>query len=775
MKTKSVIGQSIPRLESKDKVTGKLSYLDDLKIRGMLHAKVLRSPLPHARIVNIDDSRARKLAGVAVVLTQDNLRNNASWETYYGPVMQDQAIVAIDRVRYVGDMVAAVAAERPEIAEEATELIEVEYEELPAVHDPEEALADGAPILHETRRMPPEGLPDLSVDLEGGTNLCNHVRVEKGDVEKGFAESDQIFEEVFTTPSTQHIPMETPSAIAHRAGNGRLTVWSTVQNPFMIRRQMAAIFHLPLSKIRVVSLNLGGGYGAKLNVKLEPIVAVLAYLTQRTVGITLSREETFQTMTKHGAKIYIKTGTKQDGTILARRCRIYLNTGAYAEIGPRVAQKSAQGAAGPYEIPNVQIDAYLAYSNCIPAGAFRGFGLSQSAWAYESQMDTIARSLGIDPLELRQRNLLDEGGEFVTGETIHSFGMKESLDKVAAAAQWGSKTAVSGSLARGKGLACIIYGTLTPSISSATIRLNEDGSATVYVGTVDMGQGSDTAMAQIASQELAVPIEQISILHSDTDSSLFDFITASSRSTFHMGRAVQLAAQDIKKQLACFAAPLLEVTPEEVVFEDQVARAQRDEGGRSLRYSELLMEHFEIKGGNLVGRGVVKTSKVNEKGELQSAAFRVPAVAVAEVEVNKETGRVRLLRYITAADVGKVLNPQSCQQQIRGSVIMGIGQALLEEIVYQNGLPINPNLLDYNLPRFLDMPEDIETILVEHPSPNGPHGAKGVGEPAIIPAPSAIANAIEDAAGVRIRDLPITAEKVLAALLKMKTERSAAS
>ncbi|MEE8162366.1 MAG: molybdopterin cofactor-binding domain-containing protein, partial [Acidobacteriota bacterium] len=369
MKDRSPIGVSIPRLESADKVTGKLSYLEDLKMRGMLHTKVLRSPLPHARIVEVDDSRARKLAGVAAVLTQDTLRNNSSWESHYGPVMRDQAIVAIDRVRYVGDMVAAVTAERPEIAEEAIELIEVEYQELPAVYDPEEALGDGAPILHENLQMSAEGLPDLPVDLKGETNLCNHVRVEKGDVERGFAESDQIFEEVFTTPSTQHVPLETPTAIAHRAGNGRMTVWSTVQNPFMIRRQMAEIFHLPLSKVRVVSLNLGGGYGAKLNVKLEPIVGVLACLTRRPVGITLSREETFQTITKHAARIYLKTGTKSDGTILARRCRIYLNTGAYAEIGPRVAQKAAKGAAGPYEIPNVQIDVDLAYTNCIPAGA----------------------------------------------------------------------------------------------------------------------------------------------------------------------------------------------------------------------------------------------------------------------------------------------------------------------------------------------------------------------------------------------------------------------
>ena len=770
MKDKSSIGNSIPRLESANKVTGKLTYLEDLKIKGMLHTKLLRSPLPHAKIVEINLLRAQKLSGVVEILTGDTLSESASWESHYGPVMRDQGIVAVDKVRYVGDIVAAVAATQPNIAEEAVELIDVEYQELPSVYESEEALDEAAPILHEKLQMAAEGMPDLPVHLEGGTNLCNHVRVEKGDIERGFSESDQIFEEIFTTPSTQHITLEPFSAAAYKASNGQMTVWSTVQNPFIIRQQIAEIFHLPLSRVRIISLNLGGGYGSKMYVKLEPIVGVLTCMTGRPVGITLTREETFQTITKHAAKIYIKTGTKNDGTILARRCRIYLNTGAYAEIGPRVAQKAAYGAAGPYLIPNLKIDANLVYTNCIPAGAFRGFGLSQSAWAYESQMDTIARSLKIDPLKLREKNLLDEGGEFVTGEIIRSFGMKESLKKATTAIQWGEKNSHNGSSSRGKGLACIIKGTLTPSISSATIRLNEDGSATVYIGTVDMGQGSDTVMAQIVSQELAIPIDQIEILHSDTDSSLFDFITASSRSTFHMGKAVQLASQEIKKQLSSMASAIFETAPEKVSFSNQSVHTQRKKGECPLSYRDLLLKHFGIKGGNLLGRGMIKTRKVNNKGELQSSSFWVPAVAIAEVEVNKETGSVQLLRYVTATDVGKVLNPQLCQQQVRGAAIMGIGQALLEEIVNENGLTINPNLLDYNLPRFLDIP-DIETILVEHPNPNGPHGAKGVGETAIIPAPSAIANAVEDAVGVRIRDLPITPEKILSALSQKESEQ----
>ena len=769
MNIKSGIGQSIPRIEGKDKVSGRLTYLGDLKVKGMLHGKILRSSYAHAKIREIDASLAERLPGVVAVLTREDVIGNSRYHSHYGPVLKDQTIVALDRVRYVGDPVAAVAATCAEIAEEAVEMIEVDYEELPAVVTSEEALAEGGPLLHGKVERPQQGFVDLKdVGPKEGTNICSHFHLEKGDVEAGFAESEYVFEDVFTSPATQHVPLEPLIAIAQFDQTGKLTIWSTVQNPFVIRDQMAELFKLFLSQVRVISLHLGGGYGSKLYPKLEPLVAALAYKANRPVGVTLTREEVFQTITKHAAKIHLKTGVKKDGSVVARSCRVYLNTGAYAEIGPRVCKKSGYTAVGPYETPHLEIDSYLVYSNTVPAGAFRGFGVSQSAWAHESQMDMIARALEMDPLEFRLKNLLDEGGEFATGERVHSLAMKECLEKVATAIEWGKQSIPSSpSKARGKGLACLIKATITPSISSAVVRLNEDGSAHVYVGTVEIGQGSDTLMAQIVSQELAMPIDRIFVVHSDTDAVPYDLTTSSSRSTFHIGRAVQLAAQEIRKQLADIAGPkIFTSSPEDVIFENQTVRAKDGDPSGAITYDELLIRHFGIKGANLVGRGTVKTSTVNEKGEAQTSAFWFAGAGAAEVEVDPETGMVRVVRYATSADVGKALNPLACEQQLRGAAIMGIGQALLEELVYQEGLLINPNLLDYNVPRFLDVPEEIIPILVERPHPEGPYGAKGVGETAIIPAAPAIANAIEAAVGVRIKDLPITPEKILRALQK---------
>ncbi len=767
MKTKSVIGQSIPRLESKDKVTGKLSYLDDLKIRGMLHAKVLRSPLPHARIVNIDDSRARKLAGVAVVLTRDDIIDNPRYHSSYGPVVKDQSIVAIDKVRFVGDPVAAVAATRPEIAEEALELIEVDYEELPTVMDPEEALAEGAPLLHDKIEFPTQGFADLAdVGPKEGTNICTEFLMEKGDIEKGFAESDHVFEDVFTCAATQHATMESFTAIAQFEDTGKLTIWSTTQNPFVIREQMAEIFKLPLAKVRVISPFIGGGYGSKLYPRLEPLAAALAIKANRPVGITLTREEVFQTITKHGAQIYLKTGVKKDGTLVARHCRIHFETGAYADIGPRVAKKAGFTAAGPHKLPHVKIESSAIYTNKVPAGAFRGFGVSQTAWAHESQMGMIARALDMDPLEFTLANLVEEGSEFATGERLSSVHVKECVKRVADAIEWGQESpSEDPTKVRGKGLACHIKATITPSLSMASIRLNEDGSATVYMGTVEIGQGSDTVMAQIASEELAIPVDQIFVLHSDTDICPYELSTNSSRSTFHVGRAVQLAAQDIKQQLACIAGPMIfETSPEDIVFENQTVRPKDSDASQAISYQDLLTQHFEIKGANLVGLGKVKTSLKNAKGELQSSAFWDVGAVAADVEVDLETGSVRIVRFAAAVDAGKALNPEACDQQVRGAAISGIGQALLEELVYQDGLPINPNFLDYNLPRFLDIPEEIISILVEEPHPDGPYGAMGVGEASLIPAAPAIANAIQDATDVRVKGMPITPERVFKVL-----------
>ena len=431
------IGKTFRRLDYETKVTGKAQYLADMQVPGMCHGKILRSPLPHARIKKIDTSKALKVPGVVAVITRDDILHDEGIEPYYGPVFKDQTIVAVEKVRHVGDPVAAVAALDVDAAEEALRLIDVEYEELPAVLDVHQALKPGATLVHESVRIPESGFADLA-ELKPieGTNICTHFKLNRGDIQKGFAESDHIFEDTFTLPATQHSFLETHACIASVEPGGRITVWATTQNPFVVRTQLANIFKVPVSKVRVIVPYLGGGYGGKVYPKVEPITVALAQKASRPVRVVLSREEVFYTITKHAAVIRMKTGVKKDGTLVARECEIHLDTGAYAEIGPRVAKKSGYTAAGPYKIPNLKIDSYSVYTNKPPAGAFRGFGVSQSAWAVESQMDIIAAALKMDPLELRKLNGYNEGDKFVTEETLRAIGLKECIDEVAKSIGW---------------------------------------------------------------------------------------------------------------------------------------------------------------------------------------------------------------------------------------------------------------------------------------------------------------------------------------------------
>jgi CO/xanthine dehydrogenase Mo-binding subunit len=539
-----------------------------------------------------------------------------------------------------------------------------------------------------------------------------------------------------------------------------------------VRTQLANIFKVPVAKVRVVVPYLGGGYGGKVYPKVEPITVALALKAGRPVRMVLSREEVFYTITKHAASIRMKTGVKNDGTLVARECEIHLDTGAYAEIGPRVAKKSGYTAAGPYKIPNLKIDSYSIYTNKPPAGAFRGFGVSQSAWAVESQMDIIAAALKIDPLELRKKNGYDEGDKFVTEETLRAVGLKECLDEVAKSIGWDSdnfkSSKVQGSkeetMRRGKGLACMIKATITPSISCAVVKLNEDASLSIYAGTVEMGQGSETTLAQIAGKELGIPLSKIQVLGVDTDVVPYDLTTSSSRSTFHMGKAVQMAAQHIQQQLKQIVSTEYGVPEEQISFADGRIRLPES----TLNYADVMFKRFGMQGGTLIGEGQLKTSVKNEFGEKSTSAFWFLAAGAAEVEVDTETGKIKLLKYATAVDVGKAISPLGCRQQITGAAITGIGQALFEEIAYDNGQLINPNLVDYVLPSLGDMPPVIDPIAVEVPDKNGPFGAKGIGESALIPVAPAIANAIYDACGVRIKDLPIKAEKIYLALADAK-------
>jgi CO/xanthine dehydrogenase Mo-binding subunit len=480
----------------------------------------------------------------------------------------------------------------------------------------------------------------------------------------------------------------------------------------------------------------------------------------------LTREEVFYTVTKHAASIRMKTGVKRDGTLYAREAEVLLDTGAFAEIGPRVAKKSGFTATGPYKIPHVKIDSMCVYTNKPPAGAFRGFGVSQSAWACESQMDIIANALKMDPLELRLKNIYAEGDEFITGEKLTSIGLKGCVDKVAAEVGWGEKQTQrpDGPIARGKGIACLIKATITPSVSSGVVNLNEDGSVTIFTGTVEMGQGSETTMAQIVARELGIPLEKTHVLGVDTDVVPYDLTTSSSRSTFHMGKALQLAAQDLSQQLKELVVQEFGVPIDQVkAFEGKILFRET-----ALEYRDVLFKHFGMQGGTLVGRGEVRTRPVDEKGEKITSAFWFIGAGAADVEVDRETGKLKILKYATSVDVGKAINPLGCRQQLVGGAITGLGQALFEQMVFDNGQLVNPNLIDYVLPALGDMPDLIESIQVEAPHKDGPFGAKGIGETSLIPVAPAIANAVFDAVGVRIKELPVTAEKIFLALEESK-------
>ncbi len=780
------IGKSYRRLDYETKVTGRAHYLADLQVPGMCHGRILRSPLPHARIKKITTAEARKVPGVLAVITRDDILRDTGIEPYYGPVFKDQTIVAADKARHVGDPVAAVAALTADAADEALQLIDVEYEELPAVLNIEDAVKPGPVLVHESVRIPDSGFADLAeLKPVDGSNICTHFKLNRGDIQKGFAESDRIFEDTFTLPATQHSFLEAHACVAAVDPGGRITVWATTQNPFVVRTQLANIFKLPVSKVRVIVPYLGGGYGGKVYPKIEPITVALALKAQRPVRVVLSREEVFYTITKHAAAIRMKTGVKNDGTLVARECEIYLDTGAYAEIGPRVAKKSGYTAAGPYKIPHLKIDSYSIYTNKPPAGAFRGFGVSQSAWAVESQMDIIAAALKIDPLELRKKNGYDEGDKFVTEETLRAVGLKECLDEVARSIGWeqrqfngstvqgstvqepalsSSKGSTGENIKKGKGLACMIKATITPSISCAVVKMNEDASLSIYAGTVEMGQGSETTLAQIAGKELGIALDKIQVLGVDTDVVPYDLTTSSSRSTFHMGKAVQLASRQIQQQLRQIVSQEYGVAGEQISFVDGKIRLPE----AMLEYSEVMHKRFGMPGGTLIGEGQLKTSIKNEYGEKSTSAFWFIAAGAAEVEVDTDTGRFKLLKYSTAVDVGKAISPLGCRQQLAGATITGIGQAMFEEIAYDNGQLINPNLVDYVLPSIGDMPPVIDPIAVEVPDRNGPFGAKGIGESALIPVAPAIANAVYDACGVRIKDLPIKAEKIFLALQDAK-------
>jgi len=736
----------------------------------------------------------------AVLCGQDLLGMNI--DPFTGPAFKDQAALAIGKVRYVGDPIAAVAAVDRETAEEALELIDVEIEELPAVFDVQAAMAPGAPLLME--RMVPAGTFADLIELLGGddvpatSNAAFQYKLRRGDVDGALARADRVFKDTYSNPATQHGDLETHCTIAKWENSGKLQVWSATQSPSYVRIMLANMFHIPESRVRGMVPYLGGGFGSKLYMKLEPVTTLLAHASGRPVKVRLTRKEDFLTITKHGVTATLTTGVMNDGQIIARDCEIMWDTGAYADIGPRVTHKSGYTSAGPYTIPNVRIDSYSVYTNKPPAGAFRGFGIMQVCWAYESQMDVIAREMGWDPVEFRLKNLYHDGDTHATGTVIYSLGLEQSLRAVADAIKWKSDAPAEGNrpsdvpsplgqgggasstapiesplrktgskIVRGKGVACSMKAMITPSVAAATLHVHSDGSVSVLSSAVDMGQGSDTQLSQIAAETLGVRLEDISVVHPDTDVTPYDLITAGSRTTFHMGNAVRLAAADAQQQLFATAAEVLDAAPEELTAQAGKIWA-RSAPDRTLTFGQVMFKRFDARAGTLTGHGLFETYHAptdlqTGQSEMVTAHWLCGATA-AEVEIDTETGQLRILDIATAVDVGKAINPFACRQQIAGATLQGTGPALFEEMLHDAGQLINGSFADYKIPSFLDLPDQTTPIIVEHPHKEGPYGAKGIGEAGIFAIAPAIANAIADAlGGARVPDLPLTPEKILRA------------
>ncbi|MCC6535564.1 MAG: xanthine dehydrogenase family protein molybdopterin-binding subunit [Burkholderiales bacterium] len=747
------VGRSPPRREARAKLSGRAPYVHDLVLPGMLHGKLARSTRPHARIRRIDTAAARAIEGVHAVLTGDDIRQLIP-QPYHGPAFHDQPILALDKVRYAGEPLALVLASDPHVAQTAARLIEAEYEELPAVYDEVEAMRSSA-IVHDVLK-PAGTFPDLK-HLAGkrDTNVALDFHLRRGNAARAFEHAEHVFEHTFKTQQVLHLPLEPFVSVAD-PGERQLTLHTASQSPSFVRIEIARLLGWPENRVRVQVPFLGGGFGAKVYVKLEALVAAAALIVRRPVKVALTMEEQFYTLTKHAATLRIKSAVDAEGRISARECEVWWNGGAYADIGPRITQKSGFTAPGPYDIEHVSIDSYALYTNLPPAGALRGFGIPQLVWAYESHADMIARALSIDPLAFRRKNLLREGRAQATGTLMRDAALDTVLERLAQRMRWDEPfERGSGSVRRGRGIGIGFKASISPTTSVAIVSVSADGSCHLLCSTVDMGQGSDTAMAQIAAEVLGIAAEDITVVHPDTDVTPFDMATLGSRSTYHMGNAVKRAAEDARDRLFALAAEL-GLAPETTPI------------------PEIFRRKYGMQAGNVVGQGsfvpsYIPTDHASGQSSDVTPFWMVGATGV-EIEVDTETGQVKVTRLVNLADAGRTVNPAIVDTQLSGAAIMQLGFTLFEQIEFRSGQVANASLADYKIPGMHDLPPLIENEAVTAHEHGGPFGAKGVGESGTFAVSPAIANAIEDAVGVRVTALPITAEAVYRALRASRGE-----
>jgi CO/xanthine dehydrogenase Mo-binding subunit len=743
-----VAGRSLPRIDAPGKVTGSAVYAADFALPGMLYGKVFRSAEPHARLVRLDTTRASAMPGVRAVISAADAA-----DVRYGAAVKDEPVFAPDVVRYVGQPLAAVAAVTLEAAEAALAAIEAVYEPRPPMLDLAAALAPGAPLVHEGWRSY-TAIPILQRD----GNVCNRARIVVGDVERGWAEADHVFEHRFTTAMVHQGYTEPRAAVAVWDSSGQVTVWSNTQLPFDVQATLADILAIAPSKVRIIVPGVGGGFGGKLRIGVEHFAALLARKSGRPVKVmTTSEEELVAAYPRQGTVIELKTGVTRDGRLTARQGRIYFDTGAFAGSGPGVASVATMVLAGPYRTPNLHLEGYAVYTNKTNCGSYRAPSGPQANFAVESQMDIIADALGIDPLELRLRNIVHEGDEGPTGQVLTAVGLEECLRRAADAIGWPDRRPGPG---RGKGLA-IGWWTTTGGSSGVYVKINPDGSVTLNTGAVEIGTAALTGAAQVLAEALGVDLADITVISGDTSSTPFDFGAQGSRTAFAVGNACRAAAVELERKLFELAAAHLKTTEDALALRDKHVAGP---GGR-VSLAELARQS-QVTGGGMIAHGTfiapgtpydTKRVEGHVYPAFHSPSFHAHAV---DLSVDPETGEVTIHKYVVAQDVGFALNPTYIEGQIEGGVAQGLGQTLSEEIVYRDGRVLNANLTDYKMPTTLDVPR-IESILVEHPSRVGPFGAKGVGEPPNIEPPAAVANAIAAAVGARITSLPITAEKIV--------------
>lgn len=742
--------QQKPRADLLEKVAGKAVFVTDVEVPDMLHAFVVRSPMVHARIVSIDDREARGQAGVVDVVTGVDTAELGNW----GLLLRDRPVLAIDRVRFVGEPVALVIAETYDVAEDAAELLKVEYEELPAVCTAEEALADGAPLVHAHH--------DIIVDyyFKGqakpveSSNVFHRFVSEIGDVSAAEASAALVHEDRFTFPSVFHYALEPHTVIADYRPD-QLTVWAGSQSPAAVQKTLSRLFGLPLARVRVVVPFVGGGFGGKASVKIEPLAAAASWKVGRPVRLAQSLSESMLTCRRLSADIVIRTAVNAEGRIVAKSARIVLDGGAYADTGPAIATKAANRIIGPYLVPNLKLESSAVYTNKVPGAAFRSIGGPQAVWAAESHMDNVAAAIGLSPTEFRLRNLASRGDRIRPDLRPIDVDMGELMGAVGQAVV----TSAANGERVGRGIAVGASDPGIVPISNALVRLKIDGSILLAVASVEIGQGVQAAMANIAAQALNQPIEAVTVLATDTATAPFDWGTGASRSTVIVGLSVEAAARDAAQQMIEMAADILGIESEKL----KLVPGGLSDGVATFSFETIFHKAFGVDSGEIIGRGAIMPRSKN--GAFATAPlFWETAAGVAEVVVDEDTGHISLRQYGTAADVGRVINRIAAEGQDEGATIQGLGHALFEELVFEDGQPVNATPIDYSIPTIEDIPKVLHTILIEHGDGPGPRGARGMGEGAILPIAPAIANAIFAAHNVRLTDLPLTPERVWRAL-----------